>query len=71
MCQIIDVLYSIDELAERSPSVPSITIKGGKSLRDQESALPNPFPLPQNFQAVVEAGIAAKNPRITTLLPNS
>ena len=57
--------FVLTENLSNSPSTPAIiTFKKGqrKRARDQENALPNPYPLPQNFPAVVEAGLSTENP---------
>ena len=58
--------FVLTENLSNSPSTPAITFKKGqrKCARDQENALPNPYPLPQNFPAVVEAGLSTENPRV-------
>lgn len=59
-------LFVLTESSSYSPSTgtPAITVKMEKRTRDQEVPLPNPYPLPQHFPAVVEAGIVAENPQI-------
>jgi len=61
-------LFALTESSSYSPSTgtPAITVKREKRTRDLDVQLPNPYPLPQQFPAVVEAGIAAENPQIIT-----
>lgn len=57
-------VFVLTEILATGPLHQQLHLKKSqqKRARDKESALSNPYSLPQNFPAVVEAGLSTENP---------